>query len=116
MATAGYSSIINVDYSGVVIRRMTDLHKDIPALSYLEADCRDMRQEFPTDGVFDLVLDKGTMDAMLCGAQSVESSSKMLHECYRSACCRDWYSVLKGAPEWEICKNADFLLPIQAGS
>ena len=42
-----------------------------------------MRKEFPLDGQFDLVLDKGTMDAMLCGATSVESSSRFLHECHR---------------------------------
>ena len=42
-----------------------------------------MRKEFPLDGAFDLVLDKGTMDAMVCGASSIESSSKLLHECHR---------------------------------
>lgn len=35
------------------------------------------------DGSFDVVLDKGTIDSLLCGESSTSNSSKMISEIHR---------------------------------
>ncbi|GIL80063.1 hypothetical protein Vretimale_12887 [Volvox reticuliferus] len=81
MAHAGWRHIINVDYSRVVINHMTELHKGVQALEYRVADVRRM-PEF-ADCSFEGVLDKGTLDAILCGEQSTQNAAAMLQECFR---------------------------------
>ncbi|GIL54568.1 hypothetical protein Vafri_10318 [Volvox africanus] len=81
MARAGWRHIINVDYSRVVINHMMELHKGIHQLDYRVADVRDM-PEF-ADCSFEGVLDKGTLDAILCGEQSNQNAAAMLQECFR---------------------------------
>ncbi|GLI71241.1 hypothetical protein VaNZ11_016349 [Volvox africanus] len=81
MARAGWRHIINVDYSRVVIRHLAELHQGICQLEYRVADVRDM-PEF-ADSSFEGVLDKGTLDAILCGEQSTQNAAAMLQECFR---------------------------------
>jgi ubiquinone/menaquinone biosynthesis C-methylase UbiE len=77
----GYKNITNLDFSKVVIKQMSELHKSVPELKYLVADCRNMPDV--EDCSFDVVLDKGTFDAMICGESSLNSSLQMLQECHR---------------------------------
>ncbi|XP_062311898.1 LOW QUALITY PROTEIN: EEF1A lysine methyltransferase 4-like, partial [Osmerus eperlanus] len=62
MHRAGYHSICNIDYSSVAIDTMSTRHADCPGMSWLHMDARQL--SFP-DGSFDVVLEKGTLDAML---------------------------------------------------
>lgn len=50
-------------------------------MSFRVADCRNMAMF--QDGSFGAVLDKGTMDAMLCADDDTGNASKMLAEAYR---------------------------------
>lgn len=50
-------------------------------MSFQVADCRNMAMF--QDGSFRAVLDKGTMDAMLCADDDTGNASKMLAEAYR---------------------------------
>lgn len=82
MVTLGkYEDITNVDYSTVAIGNLKELHKSIEQLKYSVADCRSMPQY--KDSSFDAVIDKGTMDAILCGDQSVENCRRLFAECSR---------------------------------
>ncbi|GMK57841.1 hypothetical protein CspeluHIS016_0406750 [Cutaneotrichosporon spelunceum] len=59
---AGYTQIVNIDYSAVVIQQMKERHAQArPAMTWLEMDVTDL--QFGEE--FDVVIDKATMDAML---------------------------------------------------
>jgi ubiquinone/menaquinone biosynthesis C-methylase UbiE len=81
MVTDGYQHIINTDYSPVAIQRLQEIHRDIPQLSYEVADARSMPQY--QDNSFQGVLDKGTLDALLCGELEEADSRAMLREVWR---------------------------------
>lgn len=60
---------------------MSQLHSGVKALSYQLADCRDMAQF--EDESFGGVIDKGTIDAVLCGTDSAVNTIKILMEAQR---------------------------------
>ncbi len=43
------------------------------------------------DGQFDGVLDKGTLDALVCGNGANKSAAEMLKECCRCVETRSWH-------------------------
>lgn len=61
MANDGYTSIINNDYSPVVIEQMKKLYSNLPQLQW---DVMDIRKMSYPDNYFDVILDKGTIDAL----------------------------------------------------
>eukprot|EP00823_Brevimastigomonas_motovehiculus_P001217 TRINITY_DN11737_c0_g1_i1.p1 TRINITY_DN11737_c0_g1~~TRINITY_DN11737_c0_g1_i1.p1 ORF type:complete len:249 (+),score=66.14 TRINITY_DN11737_c0_g1_i1:158-904(+) len=77
----GFVNIISIDYSETVIKQMQNAYgKDMPQLSFQTMDVRDLRFK---DETFDIICDKGTLDAILCGNESAKNSTTMLHECCR---------------------------------
>ncbi|WWC67866.1 uncharacterized protein I206_101783 [Kwoniella pini CBS 10737] len=58
----GWENIVNIDYSKIVIDQMKERHISRPKMEWLEMDILDLNFQ---DEDFDLVVDKGTMDAML---------------------------------------------------
>ena len=76
----GFTYIDSCDYSQVVIDKMREVYRDIPPLQFHVQDVRQMT--FPSAS-FDVVLDKGTLDAILCGAESHRHATSMLSECQR---------------------------------
>mmetsp|Transcript_13474 Transcript_13474/g.23844 ORF Transcript_13474/g.23844 Transcript_13474/m.23844 type:complete len:236 (-) Transcript_13474:513-1220(-) len=81
MVEAGFQDITNIDYSKVVIEQMKKQHESIPQLSYLVSDVRNM-PEIKTKS-FDGVIDKGTLDAIVCGPNAFDNGKKALGEIYR---------------------------------
>jgi ubiquinone/menaquinone biosynthesis C-methylase UbiE len=76
----GYGSITNIDASRVVVDQMIERYKDRPALLW---QCMNAcALEFP-DESFDVALDKGTLDSILCGEGSVANAAKLCTEISR---------------------------------
>ncbi|KAK9075625.1 hypothetical protein SSX86_003951 [Deinandra increscens subsp. villosa] len=81
MSKDGYTDIVNIDISSVVIGEMQKKYSDSPRLKYIEMDVRDMKA-FEA-GSFNAVIDKGTLDSLLCGHNSKPNAAKMLEEVER---------------------------------
>jgi ubiquinone/menaquinone biosynthesis C-methylase UbiE len=75
----GYENITNIDYSRPVIKEMRKLNTiKYPKMRYKVMDVTDLNI---SDCYFDFVLDKGTLDALVCGED--EKQVKMLEEIER---------------------------------
>ncbi|KAG4956740.1 hypothetical protein JHK85_043120 [Glycine max] len=59
----GYTDVVNIDISSVVIKAMKTKHQDCPKLKFMKMDARDM-SDFES-GSFGAVIDKGTLDSIL---------------------------------------------------
>lgn len=59
---AGYKNIVNMDYSPVVIDRMRTKYADMSEMTW---DVMDMKELTYEDKSFDVVLDKGSLDALM---------------------------------------------------
>ncbi|XP_020275314.1 methyltransferase-like protein 13 isoform X2 [Asparagus officinalis] len=81
MVKDGYVEIMNIDISSVVIEIMRRKCAHIPQLKYVLMDVRDM--SFFQDGSFDCVIDKGTLDSLMCGTDAPLSAFQMLEEVSR---------------------------------
>lgn len=65
MFDEGYQNITNIDISPTVTKAMAEKYKDkAPSFKYLQMDVKSM--DFPENS-FDAVVDKGTLDSVLCG-------------------------------------------------
>ncbi|RVD89609.1 uncharacterized protein DFL_000610 [Arthrobotrys flagrans] len=62
MYEAGYKNLVNIDFSSIIIAKMAEKY---PEQTWKVADVRETG--FPDDS-FDVVIDKGTLDAMLSGS------------------------------------------------
>ncbi|GJN04024.1 hypothetical protein PR202_ga21532 [Eleusine coracana subsp. coracana] len=78
MVDDGYQDIVNIDISSVVIDQMKKKYHDKPQLKY---GCKG-HVRFQS-GSFDAVIDKGTLDSIMCGQNSQENATKMLEEVNR---------------------------------
>ncbi|XWS14277.1 hypothetical protein CRYUN_Cryun36dG0108800 [Craigia yunnanensis] len=81
MVNDGYEDVVNVDISSVVIEAMQTKYSNRQQLKYIKLDVRDM-SPFQA-GCFDAVIDKGTLDSILCGNNSRQNVTQMLEEIWR---------------------------------
>jgi hypothetical protein len=67
MYNDGFHNIVNIDYSSVVIENMQRKHDSLNDMKWIVMDAQDM-SSLPTAS-FDVVLEKGTLDALLVSQQ-----------------------------------------------
>jgi ubiquinone/menaquinone biosynthesis C-methylase UbiE len=73
-------NIYNIDFSSNVIKYMTEKHRDKPELQWEVMDTRDLKLG---NEQFDLVIDKGTMDSLLCGENALLGVALLTKEVQR---------------------------------
>ena len=77
----GYRNIVGIDISETVIEYMISKSNELGyKIKHLVMDARDM--EFK-DNSFEAIIDKGTIDAILCGNDSISNVDMVLSEVYR---------------------------------
>ena len=81
MAQEGFHSIYSIDISSVVIEQMKEKYKDQPNLIWETMNCASLKYE---DNFFDLCIDKGTLDAVVCHPKDTSLVSSTLKEVYRT--------------------------------
>ncbi|XP_020585888.1 methyltransferase-like protein 13 [Phalaenopsis equestris] len=81
MVKDGYVDLMNIDISSIVIELMRKKCMHIPQLKYMQMDVRDMG--FFNDETFDSVIDKGTLDSLMCGFDAPFSAFQMIEEVNR---------------------------------
>lgn len=97
MYDAGYENIDNMDISSVVIDVMKERNLDRPKMTWEVMDVMDM--SYP-DGVYDIAIDKSTIDALLCGSHAFLNVAKMTREVQRILKPGGYYFVISyGRPE-----------------
>ena len=79
MYDAGYTKITNIDISSVVIEQMAERSRlSRPEMKFQVGDVTDLHMY--ADSSFDILIDKSTIDALLCGDDSFLKTAKMLKE------------------------------------
>lgn len=79
MMKDGYANISNVDFSPVVVSQMEERYKDRMVFKLA-----DVTRSIPfPDSAFDLIVCKGTLDAILCGAGAAANARTFMEECSR---------------------------------
>lgn len=75
-----FKTVVAIDISSIVIRQMIEKHKDNKNLIWLEMDCRALKFKNET---FDIVFDKGTLDAIVLGSNQEENVYIAMREIWR---------------------------------
>lgn len=92
----GYHHITNVDISPVVIEQMKAEQKKL-GYSEMVYDVGDVRKmDYPSES-FDMVLDKSTIDTLMCSDNPLTNTAQMVDEAYRVLKPNGTYFVLSYA-------------------
>ncbi|MQM08485.1 hypothetical protein Taro_041339 [Colocasia esculenta] len=101
MIDDGYKDVVNIDISSVVIEAMQKKYLDRPEMNYIKMDVRDM-SIFESNS-FDGVIDKGTLDSLMCGHNAQQNATKMLEEVDRILKDKGVYILITyGDPKYRL--------------
>eukprot|EP00746_Dinoflagellata_sp_MGD_P160415 gnl/MRDRNA2_/MRDRNA2_87151_c0_seq1.p1 gnl/MRDRNA2_/MRDRNA2_87151_c0~~gnl/MRDRNA2_/MRDRNA2_87151_c0_seq1.p1 ORF type:complete len:214 (+),score=49.96 gnl/MRDRNA2_/MRDRNA2_87151_c0_seq1:86-727(+) len=100
MYEEGFHNITNIDISLVVTKAMQEKYRDKTGMTYQQMDTKAM--EFQ-DGIFNVVIDKATLDSVLCGEGSTHNAQKMLQEVSRTLSPNGVYiAISHGQPSYRL--------------
>lgn len=96
MVKDGFKDITNIDISNIVIEKMK---KEYPEENFMEMDATNMTFE---DNKFDCVIDKGTLDALMC-SEGIDLPKKLIQEMYRVTKVGGYFTIVThGDPECRV--------------
>ena len=75
--------ITNIDISDVVIAQMQRKYQDKHGMKYLVADIERLDPDVFPRNRFDVIIDKGTLDSLLCGDRADASMAAALAQIHR---------------------------------
>mmetsp|Transcript_10806 Transcript_10806/g.14024 ORF Transcript_10806/g.14024 Transcript_10806/m.14024 type:complete len:265 (-) Transcript_10806:579-1373(-) len=112
MALQGFDFITNIDFSTIVISQMKEKYaEDLPDMPWFYMDSTKLRFD---DHTFDVVIDKGCLDSVLCGDKGRFQAQKMLQEIDRVLKPDGAYILITyGTPDarLELLENDDIESP-----
>jgi ubiquinone/menaquinone biosynthesis C-methylase UbiE len=78
----GFQNITDIDFSENAVKIIEDRYKEKNIrINYMHMDASDMSAF--SKGQFQAVLDKGTLDSILCGENAIPTGNKYIREIYR---------------------------------
>jgi ubiquinone/menaquinone biosynthesis C-methylase UbiE len=80
MLSSGFPLVVSIDIAPSVIAQLQAKHEKEPRLQWYTMDCTKLT--FP-DGAFELAVDKGTIDALMCGDNSDDRIAATMKEIFR---------------------------------
>ena len=96
MYLSNYKKIINIDISDVVIEKMKEQYSE---MEWKVMDATKMSFE---DNIFDCVIDKGTLDAIMCGNDPTPPAC-LIKEMYRVTKNKGYFCIIThGEPETRL--------------
>ncbi|KAI0536150.1 S-adenosyl-L-methionine-dependent methyltransferase [Xylaria digitata] len=100
----GYANVTNVDYEPLALDRGREIEErscgDV-VMKYAVADVTRLRADLPAPSVFDLVLDKSTVDAVSCGGDAaVLAMAQGVRECLAPSGV--WISLSYSAARFDL--------------
>ncbi|KAL6746413.1 hypothetical protein V8C86DRAFT_2944014 [Haematococcus lacustris] len=96
---AAYQSIVSVDFALASVTQQQEACQGMPQLQFKHADARCLPPEQFPDASFGGVLDKGTLDALMCGDTHDADTRLLLHEAVRVLRPAAWYlQITHAAP------------------
>jgi RAT1-interacting protein len=100
MCKDGFECIANIDISSVVIEQMSKRYDDVPNMTWHQMNVCAL--DF-SDETFAAIIDKGTIDCVLCGEHAVVATSTMLSEAWRVLKPKGHYiGISYGAPDCRL--------------
>ena len=91
MIETGFSKVINIDISDVLISQMKSKYQNNSHLEWFAMDCTNLTFD---SNYFDYVVDKGTIDALYCNSESTQLISKTMDEVERVLKFDGFYFVI----------------------
>ncbi|KAJ5072591.1 s-adenosyl-l-methionine-dependent methyltransferases superfamily protein [Anaeramoeba ignava] len=91
-----YKFVTNIDISDVVINKMKDKYKKYPSLEFFVQDTRKLTF---SDSSFETIIDKGTLDTLICGKEGDDDVDSMMKEIYRILKPGGKFILLSHAPD-----------------
>lgn len=79
----GYEHIKAFDLSSVCVKHMQEKWKEYPTLEYLQGDAMAMQTTFEPKS-FHCIIDKGTIDSILCGYDSAPNADLCMNGIYNT--------------------------------
>ena len=98
MYEEGFTQITNLDYSTTAMKIMNERYKELDyKIEYLNMNLNDIKNLKSSE--YNVIIDKGTLDSILCGENSLPLISNMMKEIFRILAPEGYYFCISYGDE-----------------